>query len=1018
MRHLLLSIIFSTMLFSNELLMNELLNDSSLQDKLQDKLSQQVGQAQGPSLAPQGLNAKDALTAGLLEQEEVMFYRQSELIEMDLKELLEAMNTILLEKSRRELLDIFYANLSILSNEELSHFSKNELSLNLHPSTPRDQIITQVKRYYIYKKEEELASSIGTQFFIHYLNDTTFDTLISIVLFLQQKSFELSDYEALHNDELSTVLTDSAFNPFYKPNVEEMITEIKANQIIINEEKLERFSSTFFSNQLQEGFNNAINDDYIISVGDTLNLTIFGTKSRDERLQVNNEGNVIISDIGSIAVAGQTYHDIKNLIEKKAKHSFSNSTAILSISDVAPVTVTLSGEVNIPGNHILEPYSHLKDALIKANGVSEIGSVRMVQLIRQNKKIAIFDLYELILNGEPSDDLVLKNGDIIHVPIAQRLVNVYGAVKKSAIYELKDKETTKELILYAGGLKSDAYVNDIYLLGERNHQKKIYQKVSLNEQKILEDGDQLFIGELIDRAENRLYLYGNVLKPGAHHFNSGDTLNSFFKRQITAHSLEGLFLADTILDYFVIKRLDTKTLKREIISGNLSAIINNTSSSSISLQEEDELYFFNNEFSLANTTVNVVGEVKRAGKFNFFKGMTLLDLLYTAGLKPTSYQEKIIVLNDPLSQLPKLNFYSLDEAHTIKLQSNDEIRILSKQERDEIQYVSLLGAVNHPGKFRYTKNLTFNDLANQANGLSHQAYKTEFELSRYEINEGKRAVKIYRHNVEEALKENLVILPDDEIFIYDIPNWNNTIKVTLEGEVNFPGTYSVAKGEKLADIIKRAGGYTDDAFLFGAVYTREDVKVLQQVALERQKDDLNNILKSILATANSKGNTQTLSLLETLKKQLNDVNATGRISIDLPAELEELEKSIYNISLKDKDRLFIPKTQSSLLVVGEVFNPTSIIYNPEEESEYFIERAGGVTHNADEDNIFIVHANGESEQLYRGLFRSNAKVRSGDLIVVPLDFSLYNTIQLTRDLTDILYKLAFSTAALKNIGAF
>jgi polysaccharide biosynthesis/export protein len=990
----------------------EFLQNSDLQSQIKAQMSQSNQNSEND-------DSQEAQALALSDKniEEPMFYRSSELDAMSIEEHFEIIGTLLEHHKRRDLLDIYYFNLSLMSDNELQLFNTKNSTLELHPSLPKKLIITQLKNNYFYKESPEISQAIVSQYLILFVNDETNEQINTIILYLQQDQFNIETYKNIFvNKELESIT--KSFNPFYNPNVMEITQKIKKNQLSTKRKSLQRFSETFFDFENEKTYNTLIDETYILSKNDKLKLSVFGNSNKEYYLKVNMEGNIVIPGIGKIKATGHSYTHLKKVIGKQAVQSFPNAKVILSLEKTSPITITITGNAKEPGAHTISPFSHIKDALIQSGGINNIGSVRNIILIRNQKKIVNFDLYQLLIEGNDKHDLALRSGDIIHIPTADTLVSLYGEAKSEAIFELKSHETLNDLILFSGGLKSNALHSEIYLFGNRENRYKTYKSLSLNSNERLKDGDEVIIGQLTKIRKNRLSIFGNVIKPGDYHFHKDEKLSQFFKRTFAKTALDNFFLPETIMDYFLLKRIDSKSLKSKVLSYNLYDFLNQTKKGDdILLMQGDELYFFNRQLANANESIKIEGEVTKNGNYHYYEGMTLLDLLYTAGLTQNAYLDKIKVLYKKTYTDPELHYYHFNVAKSIHLKPNSEIYVASQNEIEEILTLTINGAVNKAGQYRYTENATINDLLAQANGLLSSAYHQKFEISRYKIIDSKRVLEIKNYNLDEAIKDKLKLFPDDKVTIFTIPDWDESVQITLKGEVQFPGIYSIRKGERLASVIERAGGYKEEAFLYGAVFSREDVKKMQQVALEKQRDDLNNILKSMLATS-SKENNQALQLLENLKGKLDDINSTGRITIDLPSSVNALKESIYNIVIKNGDTLFIPKKEDSVLVMGEVYNPTSIIYNPNENGDFYIDKAGGSNINANDDNIFIVHANGETEQLYKGLFSSNAKVLKGDLIIVPLDFSLYNSIELTRDLTDILYKLAFSAAALKNIGAY
>ena len=263
----------------------------------------------------------------------------------------------------------------------------------------------------------------------------------------------------------------------------------------------------------------------------------------------------------------------------------------------------------------------------------------------------------------------------------------------------------------------------------------------------------------------------------------------------------------------------------------------------------------------------------------------------------------------------------------------------------------------------------------------------------------------------------------DEVTIYRIPKWHDRQEITLTGQVKFPGVYAFNDGDKLSDVLIRAGGFTNKAFLYGASFERESVKKIQQQAL----NDAMLRLKKKLAVMNSqsneagKGEIDKAELAETLSvltEQGSELSPLGRVTINLSNDMSVIQGSSSDIVLKDGDNLNIPTFNSTVMVIGEVMSSTAVIYDDDDVMSY-ITRVGGLTSVADDDHIYVVHANGESEKFVRGLFLSSqVSVRPGDVIVVPQLLVTTTGIQVAKDISSILYQFAVTAASLKTVGAF
>ena len=261
-----------------------------------------------------------------------------------------------------------------------------------------------------------------------------------------------------------------------------------------------------------------------------------------------------------------------------------------------------------------------------------------------------------------------------------------------------------------------------------------------------------------------------------------------------------------------------------------------------------------------------------------------------------------------------------------------------------------------------------------------------------------------------------------ELYVKTIPNWDERKIVTIKGEVKYPGVYVIKKGEKLADVIKRAGGFTKNAYLYGAVFTRESIKRMQEKRLKNMIYKLKKKVAIIAASAKEVGQKNLnakdlMDAIDNLAIQAEKLKPIGRIAIKLDRNLTKFENSPYDITLENNDTLYIPTKPDSVIVMGEVLTPSAFVYTTDSALKY-IKLAGGKTSVAD-DIYFVVHANGFTDKGEFGRwFNDDIKVKPGDAITIPIQIKTATWYGIAKDITAIVYQLAITSASLKTVGAF
>ena len=364
------------------------------------------------------------------------------------------------------------------------------------------------------------------------------------------------------------------------------------------------------------------------------------------------------------------------------------------------------------------------------------------------------------------------------------------------------------------------------------------------------------------------------------------------------------------------------------------------------------------------------------------------------------------------------------EANVV-LQDEDRVRIHSIWETKLRQTVSVAGEVNDPGEYQLTEGMTLTDLVFKGGGFKESAYATQAELVRRQLAPGGELLTTQTVPVSltKALDgdpaSNLVLQAYDQLVVRRIPDYSAKVQITLGGEVRFPGSYVVPKGERLSAVIARAGGFTSEAYLHAAVFSRESTRRTQQAAIDRLTEELQMSVtqkeqeaRAALDKEDLEFNQQTIAARRDLIAQLRSAKANGRVIIGLP-DSGKVAGSSANILLENGDRLEVPKKMNVVTVVGRVYNPTGIVFNPDNaDAGHYLSEVGGPMEGADTDHIFILRADG-SVAAGNGFFGrriTSVALQPGDSIIVPQNLEQSRWLKDVRDITQILFQIAVATA--------
>lgn len=695
---------------------------------------------------------------------------------------------------------------------------------------------------------------------------------------------------------------------------------------------------------------------YVIGPGDRMNVQLYGgTQNRIHRLTVSRDGTISFPELGPIEVGGISFNDARERIEERVEQQMIGVRANVSMGETRAIQVLVTGEARRQGSYTVSGMATMITALFASGGVNEIGSLRDIQLRRRGAVISRLDLYDLLLRGDTSNDSNLLPGDVIFIPPVGSTVAVDGEVKRPAIYELRGETSVADVVRIAGGLTPEADANRASLT-RIDEGRRVVVDVDLDPStgagQRVGNGDVLRIARLRPQIDG-VELQGFVHRPGPVAWREGLRLS-----QVVGSVDELPLNAD--LGYILIRRESGPDRRISVHSADLrAALAAPGSASDILLQRRDRIFVFD--------------------------------------LAPG--RERII---RPLLE---------------------ELRWQSDLTRPT-EIVQVGGRVKVPGEVPLEPGMRVSDLVRAGGGLDPAAFGAEAELTRYTINEaGERRTELIPINLV-ALRRgdtsaDIPLQADDHLIVKETPNWAGRETVTLRGEVRFPGTYPIRRGETLSQVLERAGGLTTLAFPEGSAFTRRDLREAEQQQIDRYTERLRSELASLALQAANAGQASAAEALQSgqaLMAQLQGARATGRLIINLPGLTREGEGSELDVLLRDGDELVIPKLRQEVSVIGEVQNATAHLYLPKLKRDDYVAQSGGTTKKADRRRVYIVRADG-SVATRSGSFLSrnyDVAINPGDTIVVPLDTERMPRLPFWQAVTQILYNVAVSVAAVNS----
>ncbi len=768
-----------------------------------------------------------------------------------------------------------------------------------------------------------------------------------------------------------------------------------------------------------------VSSDYIIGPGDEIHVQLYGKSNLTTDLTVDRDGVISFPEIGPLTIAGLTFQEMKDLVGREVEERTIGVDVSVSMGRLRSIRVFVLGEVFRPGSYTVSGLSTLTNALFTSGGVQKIGSLRHVQLKRSGEVVSEMDLYDLLIRGDTSSDVRLMPGDVIFIPPVGPLVGVAGEVLRPAIYEMSGPMTARQLIELAGGLRPTAY-RDLVQLERIEDGRRVTYDMSAEGSKEwpLQNGDLLKVFSITDQDERAIFLEGNVVRPGKRQYFEGMRLLDVIQ------SPDDL-LPETYFSYGLIERENELNREPEYVGFDLrQALIDGREEANVLLKPRDRIYVFHRAHFREAPHVRALGEVRSPGDFEYRKDMRVLDLILAAGglTRDAWMPTAELMRTDPATldveriQIDLTRVLADEESSNVLLRDLDELVVHSVWEFRAHDQVQVLGEVNKPGKYPLYEGMRISDLIFSGGSLKESAYRHEAELTRYSIVDGERrelkqVVVDLAAVIAGSEEADLVLRPYDRLLVRRISNWRGDEVVEVTGEVVFPGGYPIEDGEKLSHLIARFGGFLNDAYLPAAVFTREAVRLRQNEQLTRMADqleaDLSRLAVSSSRDPSSAATAQRQEAVEAgnqLVSELRSTPATGRMVISLEDVRDKPDD--YDIVLVDGDVLHVPRRPDFVMVMGQVNNPTAFVYDEGKRVRHYVRLAGGKTRFGDLGKTYVVRADGSVE-------RSRwAKLKPGDVVVVPETLERFAGMQFLLDISQVLYHIGIAAASAYTVGVF
>ena len=665
----------------------------------------------------------------------------------------------------------------------------------------------------------------------------------------------------------------------------------RAEPKVLNND-LERFGYDLFSESpttYAPATDIPISPNYILGPGDNIEIILFGKQSSEYSLQVNREGEIYFPSIGPISIAGLSFDEMKNVLNQRIKNQLIGVEASITLGILKSIQVFVLGEAYQPGTYTISALSTLTNALFASGGVKDNGSLRNIKLNRNGETIVDFDLYDLLLKGNTNKDKRLQSGDVIFIPTLQSSVGIDGEVRRPGIYELKENETTESLINFAGGLLPSAHKASAQIERVHSYDGLTLIDIDLNDDSLLttklKDGDILYAYPISNSMQDVVLISGYFKRPGFYQWKNKLKLSDLI-------SSSSDLLPNVDANYVLVKRENPVNKSYSALQANLDLILTNKNSEEdIELQSRDEIFFFSNqsiemedenleskrvlrekvveleqeklqlELQVVEASSNALQptrEISAEEQLLLNSGkrvtpkITLLQDLIDDDLEMLIMKDNVvqIIRKEGFDVYEKQGFIEVDMDEEMLEEAEDNaamlngdrntiirkfVRILERQGRpgNPANLIRIDGSVLFPGEYPYTPDMTVQDAIYAAGGLRDNTYVNDIEITKLNLTD--KEFKSSRISVA-ASDMNAKVNPSDRILVKGALKRLQMVKI--EGEVYFPGEYILKDDETLTELIKRAGGITQEAFLPASFFQRESLRVAQVKRLKSAKKSL------------------------------------------------------------------------------------------------------------------------------------------------------------------------------------
>lgn len=799
--------------------------------------------------------------------------------------------------------------------------------------------------------------------------------------FLDSLSPELKE-EFIKKSEKDSSLED-------KKNVQSLVydqpiqDEEEIDTASINEQE-QVFGYSYFNKKIQLNSSPELNvplrTDYILGPGDGVEISISGNENKFYRLNLDLAGSLLIPEIGELSLGELSLAEANDKLNAVISQKYIGSEASISVKSPGLKRISVVGAIKSPGSYVVNPFTSIADAIIYAGGPIDGASLRKIEVISLDGSKKVVDFYEFLVFGKQNENLVLKNGDSLFLPVSTMFLEINGEVNRPMIYEYLEDSSVGDIVKYSLGFtrKSDdkkIFINEIVNNRIVTSKAKTSEKLNSNYIESITVSGKVFI------EDKNIRVNGDAVSSGYYAPPESSRL---------IEVIDSLKFSEDIYPYFFIIE-QSNGLGKQI---KFFSIFEREVLREFTLRKNVEITFFSKSDIEKYQQFLLKEELeKKLIDFNVIleREKRLEDISESSNQQlnnQSASQEKDQRVKSIKLQIQKINNY-LNLDNKIILENFKKI-----SDENKLQINTGKGVLTIPMAGSY---------------IPKQIYEY-FGLPVLEKNIERITVTSENGFKANASNQTIEFVPNQSINIPELRN--STIAVEVSGMVKFPGKYQISRNTTLNDLYEIVGGANNFANLQGIVFTRESVRVREENAYNSAKDFIIDYAISSLANPSNFVNGQLdLQVFELLQTS-DSIEFGGRVSGDLSPD-SDLSRTLL---LEDGDSIFVSSKTNTISVFGEVLNSGTYVFNSDLSLDDYLEVSGGLTDLASKGDIYIISSDGISRSASNGRFRNGKLLLyPGDTIVVPKNLNKVSLLPVVSAATRVISDIAFSAAAINSL---